>query len=205
MIRDLYDYNFLPYGKLSLVTAPTSTAVSLSEAKTHLRIDSDFTADDTYISTLIDVATNMVEEFTRTRVMAQTVLISFDQFYDVMNLQLGGVTSITHVKYFDTNNVEQTLSATEYAVDLKNKPALLYEAEDGNYPDTYEKPNAVKITFVVGEASASDVVAAIKHAILIIVGRYYENRQDVVTGTIATELPLMVNHLLTPYRAFDFK
>ena len=39
--------------------------------------------------------------------------------------------------------------------------------------------------------------------IYIIVGRYYENGQDVVTGTITSELPLMVDHLLTPYRLLE--
>ncbi|GAG98099.1 unnamed protein product [marine sediment metagenome] len=38
---------------------------------------------------------------------------------------------------------------------------------------------------------------------LIIVGRYYENRQDVVLGTIASELPLMVEYMLTPYRFLE--
>ena len=54
---------------------------------THLRIDSDFSADDTYITTLIKVATNMVEEFTRIKVMEQTLTISYDNFYDLMNFR----------------------------------------------------------------------------------------------------------------------
>ncbi len=138
MIRNLYDYNYLPYGKLSLVTAPTSTAVSLSEAKTHLRIDSDFTADDTYISTLIDVATNMVEEFTRIKVMEQTLTISYDNFYDLMTLQVAGVTSIESIKYQDNTNTQQTLLADNYVLDDKSKPSLVYLADNKTYPDTFD-------------------------------------------------------------------
>ena len=52
-------------------------------------------------------------------------------------------------------------------------------------------------------ASASDIPAPIIQAIYIIVGRYYENRQDVVMGTQVNEVPLMVNHLLTPYRLLE--
>ena len=38
---------------------------------------------------------------------------------------------------------------------------------------------------------------------LIIVGRYYEQRQDVVLGTQVAELPLMVEYMLTPYRFLE--
>ena len=39
------DYGYVPYGKLVQKTAPTDTAISLSEAKQHLRVDSDFDDD----------------------------------------------------------------------------------------------------------------------------------------------------------------
>jgi len=32
------------------------------------------------------------------------------------------------------------------------------------------------------------------------VGNLYENRQDVIVGRIASELPLTAKHLLNPYR-----
>lgn len=204
MIRNLYDYTYLPYGKLELKTAPTLTAVSLSEAKTHLRIDSDFSADDTYITTLIKVATNMVEEFTRIKVMEQTLTISYDNFYDLMTLQVAGVTSIESIKYQDNTNTQQTLSADNYVLDDKSKPSLVYLADNKTYPDTFDTPNAVVIEFKAGKDDATNVVDAIKHAILIIVGRYYENRQDVIVGSQVNTVPLMVERLLTPYRAYDF-
>jgi hypothetical protein len=55
---EYYNYNFntlrgsdyVPYGKLVLKTAPTSTVISLSEAKAFLRIDSDYDDDNTYIT-----------------------------------------------------------------------------------------------------------------------------------------------------------
>lgn len=207
---EYYDYNFntlrgtnyVPYGKLVLKTGPATTAISLAEAKAFLRVDSDYDDDDSYITSLIGVATNVVEQFTRRRLITQTYNIYYDEFPPFMDLQVGNVASVTHVKYYDTDNTLQTLDTSEYDVDIRVKPGRIYQAEDGNFPNTYERANSVEVEFVVGSA-ASDVEDAIKQAMYIVIGRYYENRQDVVTGTIASELPLMVDHLLTPYRLLE--
>ncbi|MDZ7863379.1 head-tail connector protein [Acidovorax sp.] len=44
------------------------------------------------------------------------------------------------------------------------------------------------------------VNAAIKAAILLLVGHLFANREDVVTGTIASNLPMGSRVLLQPYR-----
>jgi uncharacterized phiE125 gp8 family phage protein len=207
---EYYDYNFntlrgtnyVPYGKLVLKTGPATTAISLAEAKAFLRVDSDYDDDDSYITSLIGVATNVVEQFTRRRLITQTYNIYYDEFPPFMDLQVGNVASVTHVKYYDTDNTLQTLDTSQYDVDIRVKPGRIYQAEDGNFPDTYERANSVEVEFVVGSA-ASDVEDAIKQAMYIVIGRYYENRQDVVMGTQVNELPLMVEHLLTPYRLLE--
>ena len=207
---EYYNYNFntlrgsdyVPYGKLVLKTAPTSTVISLSEAKAFLRIDSDYDDDNTYITSLINVATQVVEEFTRRRLMTQTYNIFYDEFPSYIDLQVGDVASVSHIKYYDADNTLQTLAADQYDVDTKVRPGRIYESEDGDFPNTYERPNAVEVEFIVG-GTASDVPAPIIQSIYIIVGRYYENRQDVVMGTQVNELPLMVDHLLTPYRLLE--
>jgi len=192
----------VPYGKLVLKTAPTSTVISLSEAKAFLRIDSDYDDDNTYITSLINVATQVVEEFTRRRLMTQTYNIFYDEFPPYIDLQVGDVASVTHIKYYDADNTLQTLATDQYDVDTKVRPGRIYESEDGDFPNTYERPNAVEVEFIVG-GTASDVPAPIIQSIYIIVGRYFENRQDVVMGTQVNELPLMVDHLLTPYRLLE--
>ena len=207
---EYYNYNFnalrgsdyVPYGKLVLKTGPTSTAISLAEAKAFLRVDSDYDDDNTYITSLINVATQVVEEFTRRRLITQTYNIFYDEFPPYIDLQVGDVASVTHVKYYDANNSLQTLAASNYDVDTKVRPGRIYQSNTGDFPNTYERPNAIEVEFVVGSA-ASDVPAPIVQAMYIVIGRYYENRQDVVTGTIASELPLMVDHLLTPYRLLE--
>ncbi|WP_016854785.1 head-tail connector protein [Halomonas smyrnensis] len=39
-------------------------------------------------------------------------------------------------------------------------------------------------------------------AMLLLIGHWYENREAVALGTIATELPMAVQALISPYRHF---
>ena len=60
--------------------------------------------------------------------------------------------------------------------------------------------NALQINFTCGYGSASDVPAAIKQAMLLMIGHLFANRQDVVTGTQVNEVPQNSIDLLYPYR-----
>lgn len=66
------------------------------------------------------------------------------------------------------------------------------------YGTTEEMAEAV----VAETAGDSPMVATplIQAACLLIVGHLYANREDVVTGTIATQLPMGALELVTPYR-----
>lgn len=53
-----------------------------------------------------------------------------------------------------------------------------------------------------GEAGIAPIVLnpSVRAACLLILGSLFENREDVVIGTISSELPLGSRSLLTPYR-----
>ena len=189
------------YGKLRLKTAPTLTPVSLAEAKTHLRIDSSFTADDDYITTLINVATSAAENYTNLAIMEQSWYLDIDAFPDYFNLLKGTlrVLTINSITYSDADNASQTLASSNYFADGSIKPARIYFAPDATIPSTYDKPNAVNVDFTLGFTAASQVPAPIKQAVLLMVGTYYETRQTVSDRTYK-EIPQSAEFLLTPYR-----
>jgi len=189
------------YGKLRLKTAPTLTPVSVAEAKTHLRIDSSFTADDTYIETLISVATLAAENYTNLAIMQQSWYLFIDSFPDYFYLLKGSLNDaeVNSINYSDTNNANQTLHASNYFIDGNIKPARIYFAPDATIPSTYDKPNAVSVDFTLGYTAASQVPAPIKQAILLMVGTYYETRQTVSDRTYK-EIPQSAEFLLMPYR-----
>lgn len=58
--------------------------------------------------------------------------------------------------------------------------------------DAYDQADAIAYGMVLN--------AEIQAACLLKLGHLFANREEVVTGTIATELPLASQHLLMPYR-----
>ena len=105
--------------------------------------------------------------------------------------------SITHLKYYDTDNAQQTWSASNYTVGKFINQKGFIEIKDGvSVPDLYSRSDAIEIKFVCGYgSSASDVPQAIIQAILLIVGRMYELREDSVS-----RLPKASEYILDSYR-----
>jgi len=56
------------------------------------------------------------------------------------------------------------------------------------------------VEYNAGIAAAEDIPAPVKAAALLIIGHLYENRQDVVVGRTANELPKSSEYLLNPYK-----
>ncbi|KEY88688.1 head-tail connector protein [Pseudomonas capeferrum] len=84
---------------------------------------------------------------------------------------------------------------------------LLIEAAEGQAMDYlnrrfYADQQALDEAIAADDAGESPMVCnkQIKAACLLILGHLYANREDVVTGTIATELPQGSKALLTPHR-----
>tara|TARA_R100000329_G_C7613833_1_gene217843 strand:+ start:383 stop:1030 length:648 start_codon:yes stop_codon:yes gene_type:complete len=194
---------YLPYGRVKVDSARSTFAVSLAEAKAHLRIDSSYTTDDTYITTLTKIAQNIVEKETGILLTSLVMTYIADEFNtEKIDLGFNGNT-LTHVKYYDTDNSLQTLASSQYDVSNLNYPnanVLIYPAKDADWPDTYDKPDAVEIKFTAGLNQTYNIPEGLIQAILLIIGRYYEIRQDVVTGTIAVAIPLAAEHLINQYK-----
>jgi uncharacterized phiE125 gp8 family phage protein len=111
------------------------------------------------------------------------------------------VQSITSVKYYDTAEVQQTLAADQYVLDNVSDPAWVVRPTDVTYPDVAEGVNNVVIRFVAGY---STLPAEIKHAILMLVAFWFDNRSTVNVGNIVNNLPWGVEALLTNHRSYSF-
>lgn len=181
-----------------LITAPSADPVTLAEAKTHLRVD--HSDEDARIASLIKAAVSYLDG--RSGILGrclvtQTLELVLDQFPTrEIELPLGPVASVTFIKYVDSNGAEQTFSAGSYTVDLSSLTARAIP--NTSWPATMAAANAVTVRYVAGTAAAS-VPEAIRQAILLLVGHWYENRQPVAGSSVA-DLPFTVDALIAPFR-----
>ena len=182
------------------VITPASTyPVSLTEAKSHLKVDT--TADDTYITSIIKAATQLSEEYTNRFFIDTVIDQTCSDFAQLQTLFKSKVSAVAHVKYYDSDNSLQTLSATVYDTQLNYEPSQIQLADDKSFPEITKRNDAVVARYTVGYGSAaSDVPEIIKQAILLTIGNFYQNRNSVVIGRIATELPMNVKWLLDTYK-----
>jgi uncharacterized phiE125 gp8 family phage protein len=171
-----------------------------SIAKLDLKVDQ--VEEDGLIDILIQAARELVEEKTQTSLITQTRVMKLDYFPDYcITLPFGPVQSVTSITYYDDNEDSQTFSSSNYYVDTDSKIARVIVKD--SWPSTYDRPGAVTITYVCGYGLAgSNVPAPLRKAILLLVGHFYENRQNVIvsgspTGVI--EIPFGAEVLIAPY------
>lgn len=182
-----------------LVTPPASLPVTVAEAKAHLRVDHN--DEDEKIEALISAATSYLDGRSGVLhrcIVAQTWELTLDEFpTEEIEIPLGPVQSVTAVTYVDLSGATQTVSLTDYYVDVTSPTAWIVPQIE--WPNTMQAANAVAVSFVAG-TSVSSVPAAIKHAILLLVGHWFDNRNAVNVGNISSSLPFTVDALIAPFR-----
>jgi len=191
-----------------IVINPSEEPITLAEAKEHLRVD--FSDEDTYIGTLITTARKYCESYTNKVFITQSWRQNLDTFPRVIKLKVSPVVSLTSLKYYDTNETQQTLTdnSDNFQKDFLSDCGSLHEGLVNAWPSVGDTINAIEIITVCGYGAASSVPAEIKHAIKLMVSHLYENRDsvNVVVGGLAMqiELPNAVKHLLSPFRVKTF-
>ena len=187
------------YRSLKVNTLATNPLFTTAEAKDFLKVDT--TADDTLIDNLIKAATQSCEEYTNQYFLDTLVTQYSDNWLEVYRLYKSPVSTLTHIKYYDSSDTLQTLAASNYILDNVSKPARIGLAVDGELPTLADRINAVEVKYTVGYGeNSTDVPDGIKQAVLLTIGNWYENRQTVITGRTATELPLSSQYLLNQYK-----
>jgi uncharacterized phiE125 gp8 family phage protein len=167
------------------------------EAKAHLRVD--HFDDDALITVLIEAATSHLDGWTGVlgrALVTQTWSQSFDAFSDRLRLPMpaASVTSLTCINQAGTTI---TVAEGDYVLSADALGSFVEPTYDVEWPTPRDQSRAVTVTFTAGGAVA-DVPAALKAAILLMVGDLYSNREGVVTGTIVAENPT-VSALIRPY------
>ena len=170
--------------------APASEPVSLADVKAHCRID--HSDDDTYIAGLIAAAVAFVDaqgELGRAMI-TQTWAQYESQAPGRVRLDMGPFIELVSVKFFDAAGSLQTATLADFEIRLHGDFVICKPKEDREWPTADTREDAIKITYTAGYGAASDVPAGIKHALLMLIGHWYENREAVVIGTITATTPM---------------
>lgn len=193
---------------LQIVTPPAELVVSVSELKVHIRHNYTDANEDTYLTSLIESATLMAEAYCNSAFVTQTWKYFLEYFpaEECFEIPLGPVQSITHIKYYDTAGSLITWDAANYQTLVSGPRAkIALGTALGNWPSTQlDKLGAVEVQFVAGYGAATAVPALIKHAIKLMAGSLYSNREDEVTGTQVNQMELSCERLLAPHRLYLF-
>lgn len=187
-----------------LVTPPQCPPVDLYTLKQHLRVDAG--DDDILIAAIADAATEHAERFLGRALIEQTWDIYLDKFptgCDPIELAPPPILEVVGVFYKDADGNEQQLDEASYIADTVSEPGRLTPVS--SWPALTKASNAVRVRVRAGylndeSPQVENVPASIKAAIMLISGTLYENRETIIIGQTAVELPFAAEHLMRPFR-----
>lgn len=185
--------------KLIVPASPPTEPVTLATAKAHCRVEASVTDEDALIQSYVTAARTWIEEFMHRAIVSST----FDYAIDAVPsgdapllLPRAPLVSVTSVTSYDTSNTATVLSNTTYFVDTTSEPGRIVLNSGVIWPTSLRSENALVVRYVAGYASVPD---AIKHALLLLVGHFYQNREQAVKDALSS-IPMGVEALLGPYR-----
>lgn len=158
--------------------APSAEPISVDEAKVELRIDYD--DHDSFLSDLITEARLWAEDNVLNRCLIyQTVTEKFTTLDGDLELRWSPVSSITSVKYYDTNGTEQTLSTSYYELGERLGVSYCRLKYGQSWPSTRDQEDAVTIVYVAGYGDEdSDVPLPIRQAMKLYIQYRYDGGID---------------------------
>lgn len=196
--------------------------VTLQQAKAHMRIQHD--SEDDKVQMAIDGAVSNIDGpgGWLGRALGEQTLQGFIDLGDredetdgrqgygwrdccrhAIRLPYPPLIEVTSIAYVDTAGASQTMSPADWQVINHGEWSSYVEPAYGKaWPALRHQPGAMTITWKAGYADGA-IPGAIRSGLLLHIGHLFENIEAVVTGTIASELPLSVQDLLEKHRVFS--
>lgn len=190
-----------------LIVEPETSPVSLAEAKAHLRVDGS--DDDALISIMVDAAVGHLDGWRGSLgrcLVNQTWRQDFAEWPSdgILRLPFPDVSAIDSVTYYDSEDAEQTVAGANYERASDALGGYVALVASWSAPSLSTRIAPVAVTFTAGfGAEATDVPAAIRGAILLMVGNLYANREATAPAAAVAELPMGASMLLRPYRRME--
>jgi uncharacterized phiE125 gp8 family phage protein len=184
--------------------------LTLAEAREHLR--PSHALEDALILRLIAAARAHAEAFMERRLITQTWDYTLDTFPYApwymtrdyckpyaLEIPLPPLQSVESVTYVDGAGAPILVDPLNYTVDTIAEPGRIAPASGTYWPSPRVQMNAITIRFVCGYGLAGAVPEEIKQALLLLVGHWYEHREE-VSEVELYKVPMACESLLSPYK-----
>jgi uncharacterized phiE125 gp8 family phage protein len=181
----------------TLLTPPALEPVSLAEAKAHLRLETG--DDDTLVSTLVTAARIQVEAATRRVLVSQTWRLTLQAWPDgPVVLPFAPASAVTRVAVYDAADVAAVQPASAYRLELDDPPRLVLI---GPVARPGRRVNGIEIDVTAGYGSSGLAVPQpLRQAIMLLVARWYENRDGIAVGSVPGAIADAYEALVAPFR-----
>lgn len=182
------------------ITYPTSTVITLQQAKDHLRITDN--NQDSVIMDCIKSAQSHVETYTNQIFSSVTFCAYFDekevQSYSMLEIWKYPITAISSIKYLNESGVETTLDNTTYSTDVIDCPIRIYLT---SVPTTkLDTLNVWRVYFTAGFTDSSYIKSELIGWVKIFTAFYFQTRQPEYTGQTVSQIAYSAERQLDKYR-----
>lgn len=180
------------------LTLPEVEPVSLAAAKGQLGLLPEQEDDDALILRLVSTARELVERrlgvTLATRQYRATFVADDGLAWSELPLPVPPLlVDGSHPLAVAVGGV--AVSSASYAIDADSRPGVVrFSAVPQLGTD-----GTVAVTFWAGPPVGRRIAPGLESVILLLVGLWFRNREAVITGTIATELPMAVETLLAAH------
>lgn len=173
--------------------APAHRPLSIDDARAYLRVD--HYDEDASIDAMLDAAVSRLDGWSGILgrcMITQTWRVDLSRFpAGDVRLPFPDIQSAT-VEYTDVAGSGQTFTAWNLGHDARGGYLRLQDGAE--WPETSERPDAVRVTIVAGYGGADAVPAAIKLAIKMDIGAMHKTRDGSAANTMAYDA------LISPFR-----
>jgi uncharacterized phiE125 gp8 family phage protein len=185
---------------LTLTTGPTEEPVTLGLAKQWLRVSAD--DQDAIIAALITAARQKVEDDTGYALFTSTYTYAIDQAPagGIITVPIAPLASVTSITSYSTADVSAVVAASVYRVDIQSVPGRIVLKDGQAWPTGLRPQSGLVVVCVAGHATIAAIPEPLVQAMRLLISQWYEQRESVIVGTTASEVPLAYDALIAPYR-----